>query len=60
MDLKELDDAARANLSRVGLQRYEERKQQLLASSRNDRDIEETLRGFIWDESEAESSETSD
>jgi hypothetical protein len=52
--LKEMDLTARANLSASGVSSYEHYKAQLIADGDSPEDIELTLRGFIWDESEEE------
>lgn len=48
----ELDGAARANLSPCGVQEFMKYKEQLLAQGATADDIEDILRGFIWDASE--------
>ena len=53
----ELDGAARANLSPRGVEAYEAYKADLLARNLPLDEIEQILRGFIWDESESESAE---
>ncbi len=52
---KELDLAARANLSAKGVSSYEHYKAKLVADGDSPEDIDAILRGFIWDESESES-----
>jgi hypothetical protein len=52
---KELDPAARANLSARGVQEYERYKASLVADGDSPEDVKLILRGFIWDESESES-----
>jgi hypothetical protein len=51
---KELDSAARANLSAKGVSSYEFYKRKLIADGDSPEEIEMILRGFIWDESESE------
>jgi hypothetical protein len=50
---KELDAAARANLNDRGVRAYEEWKAHLLTNYEDRTDVEDILRGFIWDSSEA-------
>jgi hypothetical protein len=54
---KELDPAAKANLSARGVQEYERYKASLVADGDSPEDVELILRGFIWDESESEGRE---
>jgi len=50
----DLDGAALANLTPRGVQRFMEYKEQLLRKGTGVNDIDDILRGFIWDESESE------
>lgn len=50
--LKELDDAARVNLTPASCTKYREYRDGLLAEGRDLDDIEVILRGFIWGEIE--------
>lgn len=50
---KALDIAAIANLNAAGVREYEAYKSQLVAKGVPPADVEQILRGFIWDASEA-------
>jgi hypothetical protein len=51
-NLSDLDMAASANLTRVGVQRYAEYKASLLKECEPIDSVRMILTGFIWDESE--------
>jgi hypothetical protein len=48
----ELDGAARANLNDRGVHEYNRYKTELVAEGHSPQEVEEILRGFIWDASE--------
>ncbi len=50
--LKELDDAARVNLTSAGYAKYQKYRDELLAEGRDLNDVETILTGFIWGEIE--------